>query len=100
MNYKRMTYQKKMIQHRSGNTSDKISSCTSERSDRRGVSEDDICMQYCKNDGYPSLAMVYPAAQCWRDIQDGCEGFERGTIFSELNKPFMGDKCKNGGRCK
>ncbi len=49
-------------------------------------------------DGYTSLAMVYTVSQCWRLINDGSEGFERGTIFDELNKPFYGDKCcKNGG---
>lgn len=49
-------------------------------------------------DGYTSLAMVYTVSQCWRLINDGSDGFERGTIFDELNKPFYGDKCcKNGG---
>ena len=48
----------------------------------------------------PSLAAVYGISQSWRGINDGGQGFERGTIFDELNKPFMGDKCKNGGYCK
>ena len=49
----------------------------------------------------PSLAVVYTVNQRWRFINDGCEGFDRGTIFDELNKPFYGDKyCKNGGCCK
>ena len=52
-------------------------------------------------ENYPSLAMVYTVSQCWRLVSDGCEGFDRGTIFDELNKPFYGDKCcKNGGCCK
>ena len=50
--------------------------------------------------GAPSLAMVYSVSQSWRLINDGYEGFERGTIFDELNKPFFGDKCKRGGACK
>ena len=50
--------------------------------------------------GAPSLAMVYSVSQSWRLINDGYEGFERGTIFDELNKPFFGDKCKRGGGCK
>ena len=58
------------------------------------------CISVCREYGYPSLAMVYGASQCWRQICDGNEGFARGTIFDELNKPFMGDKCKNGGYCK
>ena len=49
---------------------------------------------------HPSLAAVYGISQEWRCIDDSCVGFERGTIFGELNKPFMGDKCKNGGCCK
>ncbi len=48
----------------------------------------------------PSLAMVYSVSQTWRYISDGCEGFDRGTIFDELHKPFFGDKCKRGGACK
>ena len=48
----------------------------------------------------PSLAMVYSFSQSWRFINDGVEGFNRGTIFDELNKPFYGDKCKCGGSCK
>jgi hypothetical protein len=48
----------------------------------------------------PSLAAVYGISQSWRGVDDTCVGFERGTIFDELNKPFMGDKCKNGGYCK
>ena len=51
----------------------------------------------CKYDGERSLAAVYPIKQCWKDIVDGCEGFSRGTIFCELYKPFMGDKCQRGG---
>lgn len=58
------------------------------------------CVSYCVNDGYPSLAAVYSPRQCWRAIDDGCVGFERGTIFSELDKPFVGDKCKSGGKCR
>lgn len=50
--------------------------------------------------GAPSLAMVYSVSQSWRLINDGVDGFERGTIFDELNKPFLGDKCKRGGACK
>ncbi len=45
---------------------------------------------------YPSLAMVYPPRQCWRMLYDADVGFERGTIFRELDKPFSGDKCKTG----
>ena len=60
----------------------------------------DKCISYCVDDGYPSLATVYPAKQCWENVNSGCEGFVRGTIFAALDKPFMGDKCKNGGKCR
>ncbi len=54
------------------------------------------CTSTFSKDTVASLAMVYPISQCWRLINDGHEGFERGTIFDELNKPFFGDKCKKG----
>lgn len=63
------------------------------------IAEND-CVSVCREYGYPSLAMVYGASQCWRDIDDGPVGFSRGTIFGELDKPFMGDRCRNGGYCK
>ena len=55
-----------------------------------------VCPSTISKDSFTSLAMVYPISQCWRLICDGNEGFERGTIFDELNKPFVGDKCKKG----
>ena len=58
------------------------------------------CVSYDEREGYPSLATVYHAHQCWQEINDGCEGLTRGTIFKQLDKPFMGDKCRSGGRCK
>jgi len=42
---------------------------------------------------YPSLAMVYPPRQVWRNLYDSDAGFGRGTIFRELDKPFAPDKC-------
>ena len=64
---------------------------------RRNVCE---CEPVTQINGAPSLAMVYSVSQSWRYISDGCEGFDRGTIFDELYKPFFGDKCKCGGSCK
>ena len=46
----------------------------------------------CKN----SLAMVYSPYQDWRDIKDLEAGFCVGTIFAELDKPFLG-YARNGG---
>lgn len=36
------------------------------------------------------LAMAYVPWQKWRDIYDVCEGFQRGTIFAQLDMPFKG----------
>lgn len=40
-----------------------------------------------------SLAMAYIPWQAWRNIIDTEKAFHCGTIFCELNKPFLG----NGG---
>lgn len=45
---------------------------------------------------YPSLAMVYPPRQVWRNLYDPDVGLERGTIFCELDMPFSGDNGKKG----
>ena len=36
------------------------------------------------------LAMVYMPKQKWGDLYTESVGFERGTIFSQLDKPFLG----------
>lgn len=41
------------------------------------------------------LAMAYIPWQTWRDIYDAEKGFQYGTIFQELNMPFLG---KGGAR--
>ena len=38
------------------------------------------------------LAMAYVPMQKWRDIYSSEVGFERGTIFAELDKPFVGQE--------
>ena len=43
-----------------------------------------------------SLAMAYVPWQQWREIYEPCMGFAHGTIFSELDKPFLW----KGGRCR
>lgn len=45
----------------------------------------------CKDEfsGMP-IAMAYVPWQEWCEIYDICEGFSRGTIFRELDKPFQG----------
>ncbi len=37
-----------------------------------------------------SLAMAYVPWQKWNDIYEICKGFQRGTIFAKLDKPFWG----------
>lgn len=40
------------------------------------------------------LAMAYVPWQQWQNIYEPCRALERGTIFEELDKPFLG----KGGR--
>lgn len=78
--------------------------CFSASTDTRGgVSHNEMpCREeaHTATDGALSLAMVYSVSQRWQLIDDGPDGFNRGTIFNELHKPFFGDKCKRGGICK
>ena len=47
-------------------------------------------------DGYP-LAMVYAVNQHFRNINDPATGLARGTIFAELDLPFLASE--GGKRC-
>ena len=42
------------------------------------------------------LAMVYSPCQAWRDAYPPDVALSRGTLFSELDLPFEGGKCKRG----
>ena len=46
----------------------------------------------CHDDmfNHMSLAMAYVPWQTWRNIYDAEKGFHCGTIFQELNLPFLG----------
>ena len=44
------------------------------------------------------VAMVYAPLQEWRSIYDAEMGLCRGTIFAELDLPFVGCKGCGGGR--
>lgn len=46
-------------------------------------------------EGLP-LAMAYVPWQNWKEIYDLEKGFSSGTIFHELDKPFLG----RGGNCR
>ena len=41
-----------------------------------------------------SLAMVYSPCQTFEELYEPCEGLRRGTIFVQLDKPFLGDRCQ------
>lgn len=52
---------------------------------------------HCREDqlaGMP-LAMAYVPWQCWGQTYEPAEGWHRGTIFPELDLPFLG----GGGTC-
>ncbi|MFA9376941.1 MAG: spore coat associated protein CotJA [Lachnotalea sp.] len=40
-----------------------------------------------------ALGMCYVPWQHWNDIYDLDKGLACGTIFRELNKPFLGSRC-------
>lgn len=53
--------------------------------------------EHCRPDqlaGMP-LAMAYVPWQCWGETYPPVEGWHRGTIFPELDLPFLG----GGGTC-
>ena len=43
------------------------------------------------------LGMVYSPVQEWQNIYPSDKVLEVGTIFEELNKPFLGYKSNKGG---
>ena len=44
------------------------------------------------------VAMVYAPVQEWRSIYDAEMGLSRGTIFAELDLPFVGCRGCGGGK--
>ena len=57
--------------------------------DAVGVAEDPIC-------GNMVLAMAYVLMQQFESLYEIEEGFDRGTVVPELDKPFMGGGCRVG----
>jgi hypothetical protein len=47
---------------------------------------------YDSMDNFP-VGMCYVPWQQWNQIYDLEKGFLCGTIFPELNKPFLGSRC-------
>ncbi len=41
------------------------------------------------------LAMAYVPKQSWGELYSADTGLSRGTIFPELDKPFLGRRMKN-----
>lgn len=48
------------------------------------------CMASRDTLGNKPIAMAYVPWQTWRDLYDTEKGFQCGTIFQELNLPFLG----------
>ena len=45
-----------------------------------------------KSDDVKSLAMVYVPYQNWQKLYSPDVAIKRGTLFSELDKPFIGEE--------
>lgn len=45
------------------------------------------------------LASVYAPLQEFRKLYDGQTALTRGTLFTELDLPFMGETVGKGGKC-
>jgi len=57
---------------------------------------DDIARKYCGKVAdptplpmYPVVAMAYVPFQQWGETYEPAKGLERGTIFPDLDKPFL-----------
>ena len=46
------------------------------------------------------LAMVYAPMQIFRNLHDRDTALEKGTLFAELDLPFMGQTVMKGGSCR
>ena len=61
----------------------------------RPMTQTPAASMMCDARNEKSLAMAYVPWQVWRDIYEVEKGFHCGTIFQELNMPFLG---KGGAR--
>ena len=50
-------------------------------------------------DNHP-LAMVYAPVQIFRNLYDRDTALQKGTLFTELDLPFMGQSVMKGGSCR
>lgn len=46
----------------------------------------------CQEENTKSLAMAYVPFQKWQKLYSPEVAFNRGTLFSELDKPFIGEE--------
>ena len=46
------------------------------------------------------LAMVYAPLQAFRSLYDQETALQKGTLFTELDLPFMGQTVRKGGTCR
>ena len=72
--------------------------------DAEGCAAPSCAVKECKHEswglvGYP-LAMVYAPIQCFKDVYDLDTALMRGTVFGELDLPFMGASVTKGGHCR
>lgn len=44
-----------------------------------------------------SLAMAYVPSQTWEDLYETSLALERGTLFAQLDKPFIGEEAVPNG---
>ena len=59
---------------------------------RRGMGRNDCSMPEMakEKEGCWPIGMTYVPMQEWREIYPPEEGFHKGTIFKELDLPFLG----------
>ena len=44
-----------------------------------------------------ALAMAYVPWQQWEEVYESEVGFRRGTLFAQLDKPFLGEEATTRG---
>lgn len=84
-----MDYNSAIPKERQENYSEAVCSCRSDGAERRSWGLE----------GYP-LASVYAPIQNFDELYDCETALSRGTIFSKLDLPFMGESVVNGGNCR
>ena len=66
---------------------------------RRDAEQCEPCADISQFTSQPvSLAMAYVPVQTWTQIYEPDTGLTRGTIFPDLDKPFIGEEAVPDGR--